>query len=100
MNLKDLCIAFGSTETGPVSFMSRITDNEDIRCETVGRVMPNTECIVVDEQQRVVPVGTIGELYVRGYLTMNGYWNAAVVQLTVAVMTTSGSKTCTRRAMN
>jgi len=76
MNLREICIAYGQTETSPVSFMSRVSDPEFLRCETVGRIMPNTECKVVDASGNTVPIGGQGELLTKGYLTMIGYWGA------------------------
>jgi len=45
------------------------------RCETVGRIMPNTECKIVNEENETVDIGQPGELHTRGYLVMNGYFN-------------------------
>ncbi len=75
MHLAELTIAYGMTETGPVSFQTAIGDPLQRRVATVGRVLPHTEVKIVDEQGQVVPRGTPGELLTRGYCVMRGYWN-------------------------
>jgi fatty-acyl-CoA synthase len=62
------------TETSPVSTQTAVDDPLDKRTGTVGRVHPHLEVKVVDEQNRVVPCGTPGELCTRGYSVMLGYW--------------------------
>jgi len=74
MHLRDITIAYGMTETGPVSFQTAIDDSLERRVETVGRVLPHTEVKIVDEHGAVVPVDTPGELLTRGYCVMTGYW--------------------------
>ena len=74
MNLAEITIAYGMTETGPVSFQTSVDDPLDRRVTTVGRVLPHIEIKIVDEQGRVVPRGTPGELLTRGYCVMPGYW--------------------------
>jgi fatty-acyl-CoA synthase len=74
MNLAEITIAYGMTETGPVSFQTSVDDPLDRRVTTVGRVLPHIEVKIVDEQGRVVPRGTPGELLTRGYCVMPGYW--------------------------
>ncbi len=75
MHLSEITIAYGMTETGPVSFETSVHDPVERRVTTVGRVLPHTEVKIVDEAGRVVPVGTPGELLTRGYCVMPGYWN-------------------------
>ena len=75
MNMREVTIAYGMTETSPVSFQTRLTDSIAARVETVGRVMPHTEVKIVDESGRIVPRGERGELCTRGYSVMLGYWN-------------------------
>ncbi|KAF9945211.1 Fatty-acid-CoA ligase, partial [Mortierella alpina] len=73
MNLKELTICYGMTETSPVSFMTLTTDALRDRCETVGRIMPHLEAKVVDpETGETLPVNTSGELCTRGYAVMEG----------------------------
>ena len=74
MNMKEVTIAYGMTETSPVSFQSFVDDPTDRRCETVGRVHPHLEVKIVDRENRIVPVGGRGELCTRGYSVMKGYW--------------------------
>ncbi len=75
MHLPQITIAYGMTETGPVSFETSVHDPIERRVTTVGRVLPHTEVKIVDEKGRIVPVGTPGELLTRGYCVMPSYWN-------------------------
>ena len=75
MGISQIGIAFGMTETSPVSTQVRIDDTLEHRCETVGQVMPHTEIKIVDPTDgRIVPRGEPGEFCARGYLVMRGYW--------------------------
>ena len=74
LHLRDVTIAYGMTETSPVSTQTEMSDSEVQRLETVGRVMPHLEVRIVDEEGRVVPRGSTGELCTRGYSVMLGYW--------------------------
>ncbi|WP_338557758.1 AMP-binding protein [Acinetobacter sp. KS-LM10] len=74
MHMKDITICYGMTETAPVSAQSSTTDSLEQRVSTVGRVHPHIEIKIVDEQGKVVPRGKLGELCVRGYSVMLGYW--------------------------
>lgn len=74
MHLEQITIAYGMTETGPVSFQTSVGDPLDRRVSTVGRVLPHTEIKIVDADNRVVPIGQPGELLTRGYCVMSGYW--------------------------
>jgi len=75
MHMDQLTIAYGMTETGPVSTQTSIDDPVQRRVETVGRVLPHTEIKIVDDKGRIVPRGTPGELLTRGYCVMPKYWN-------------------------
>lgn len=75
MHLPEITIAYGMTETGPVSFQTSVHDPLERRVTTVGRVLPHTEVKIVDPEGRIVPVGIPGELLTRGYCVMPGYWN-------------------------
>ncbi|PVZ61081.1 AMP-binding protein [Arthrobacter sp. H-02-3] len=76
MNMKDVAICYGMTETSPVSTMTRSVDTMAQRTETVGRTMPNLESRIVDPVTgEVLERGGIGELCTRGYAVMLGYWN-------------------------
>ncbi|KZO95396.1 acyl-CoA synthetase, partial [Calocera viscosa TUFC12733] len=74
INLTELTIAYGMTETSPVSFQTRTNDPLMKRSETVGRVMPQTKAKIVDENLNIVPLGVHGELCIAGYLVQKGYW--------------------------
>ena len=75
MNLADMSIVFGMTETSPISFQAWPDDTLEHRVTTCGQVHPHVEAKVVDLEGRIVPVGVPGELLVRGYLVMLGYWD-------------------------
>jgi fatty-acyl-CoA synthase len=74
MNMREVTIAYGMTETSPVSFQSGTDDPLERRVATVGRVMPHLEVKIVDAGGCTVPVGETGELCTRGYSVMQGYW--------------------------
>ncbi len=74
MNMREVTIAYGMTETSPVSFQSFVDDPTDKRCETVGRVHPHLEVKIIDSNNQIVPVGQKGQLCTRGYSVMKGYW--------------------------
>ena len=76
MNVGEITICYGMTETSPVSTQTRVDDPVEKRVGSVGRIHPHVEIKVVDpESGRIVPRGTSGELCTRGYLVMLGYWN-------------------------
>ncbi len=75
MNMREVTIAYGMTETSPVSFQSGTDDTLERRVATVGRIMPHVEAKVVDAEGRIVPRGEPGELCTRGYSVMLGYWD-------------------------
>lgn len=74
MHMVQVTIAYGMTETSPVSFQSSCDDPVDRRVSTVGRIQPHVECKVVDAGGSTVDRGEKGELLVRGYSVMQGYW--------------------------
>ncbi|MDF2371306.1 MAG: AMP-binding protein [Rhizobiaceae bacterium] len=74
MNMKEVTICYGMTETSPVSFQSFVDDPIEKRCATVGRVHPHLEVKIVDQEGKIVPIGAQGELCTRGYSVMKGYW--------------------------
>ena len=79
MNMSEVTIAYGMTETSPVSTQTSADDPFEKRVTTVGRVHPHVEIKVVDpESGEVVPRGTGGEFRTRGYSVMLGYWNDEV----------------------
>jgi fatty-acyl-CoA synthase len=75
MHMKDVEIAYGMTETSPVSFQTSPDDPLERRVSTVGRVMPHLEVKIVGEDGAIVPRGQRGELCTRGYSVMLGYWD-------------------------
>lgn len=75
MHMAEVQIAYGMTETSPVSTQSAADDPLELRVASVGRTQPHLETKLVDEQGNVVPRGQIGELCTRGYSVMLGYWN-------------------------
>ena len=76
MNMVDVAICYGMTETSPVSTMTRQGDTLQQRTETVGRTMPQLESRIVDPATgEELERGQIGELCTRGYAVMAGYWN-------------------------
>ncbi|KAG2106105.1 acetyl-CoA synthetase-like protein [Suillus cothurnatus] len=77
LNLIDLSIAYGMTETSPVSFQTTPADPIIKRVETVGRVQPHVMAKIIDQDGHVVPVGKPGELCIAGYLVQKGYWEDA-----------------------
>ncbi|WP_020656803.1 AMP-binding protein [Massilia niastensis] len=74
MHMKEITIAYGMTETSPVSFQSSVDDPVDLRVSTIGCVHPHLEVKIVDGNGRIVPRGVKGELLTRGYSVMLGYW--------------------------
>jgi fatty-acyl-CoA synthase len=75
MNMSEVTIAYGMTETSPVSFQTASDDPLERRVATVGRVHPHVEVKIVDAEGLIVPPNTPGELLTRGYSVMRGYWN-------------------------
>ena len=76
MNMREVTICYGMTETSPVSTQSALDDPLEKRVGTVGRVHPHVEVKIVDpDTDRVVRCGDSGELCTRGYGVMLGYWN-------------------------
>lgn len=74
MNMREVTICYGMTETSPVSMQSDVDDPLDKRVSTVGRIHPHVEVKIIDELGRIVPRGVSGELCTRGYSVMQGYW--------------------------
>jgi acyl-CoA synthetase (AMP-forming)/AMP-acid ligase II len=76
LNLTELTICYGMTETSPVSAMTTTDDPMDKRINSVGRLFPHVEAKVVDpyDHDRILEIGERGELAVSGYHVMKGYW--------------------------
>ncbi|MGI4814550.1 MAG: AMP-binding protein [Janthinobacterium lividum] len=78
MHMSEVTIAYGMTETSPVSCQSTTDTPLEKRVSTVGKVLPHLEVKVIDpETQETLPVGETGELCTRGYSVMHGYWGEA-----------------------
>jgi len=75
MHMTDCTIAYGMTETSPVSFQTEPGDSLERRTSTVGRIHPHAEVKIVNDEGVTVPRGSQGELCTRGYLVMRGYWD-------------------------
>ncbi|MGP1395639.1 MAG: AMP-binding protein [Inquilinaceae bacterium] len=75
MHMSGVTIAYGMTETSPVSFQSSVTTPLDKRVSSVGRVQPHLEVKIAREDGTVAAVGEQGELMTRGYSVMMGYWD-------------------------
>ena len=75
MNMSQVTIAYGMTETSPVSTQTSATDSVEHRVSTVGRVLPHVEAKIVDpESGDIVERGSEGEYCTRGFHVMLGYW--------------------------
>ncbi|MDR2613687.1 MAG: AMP-binding protein [Deltaproteobacteria bacterium] len=89
MNMRDITICYGMTETSPVVSQTTSGDTLEKRTSTVGRAMPGVELRIVDpETRQTVPRGKIGEVAVRGYVNMRGYYN--LPEATDAIMDREG----------
>ena len=75
MHMGEITIGYGMTETGPLSTLTLPDDPVELRVATVGRPLPHTEIKIIDEDGKIVPTGTRGELCTRGYCVMRGYWS-------------------------
>jgi fatty-acyl-CoA synthase len=75
MHMGEVTIAYGMTETSPVSTQTSYDDPLERRVSTVGRVHPHVEVKIIDAEGRIVPPGLPGELCTRGYSVMLGYWD-------------------------
>jgi fatty-acyl-CoA synthase len=75
LHMRDVTIAYGMTETSPVSFQSSGDDPLERRVSTIGRVQPHLEVKIVDEHGATMPRGVPGEVCTRGYSVMLGYWD-------------------------
>jgi len=76
LGMKNLQVCYGTTETAPVSFMSILQDDPFDRIKNVGHILDHLESAIIDEHGLVVPHGMRGEVIVRGYSVMRGYWQA------------------------
>ncbi|HVO04688.1 MAG TPA: AMP-binding protein [Candidatus Cybelea sp.] len=74
MNVREMTICYGMTETSPVSFQSAVDDPLERRVSTIGRIHPHLEVKIIDVDGKIVPRNEKGELCTRGYSVMRGYW--------------------------
>ena len=74
MHMSEITIGYGMTEAGPLTTQTSPDDAIELRVGTVGRTLPYTETKIVDGAGHIVAPGIAGELYVRGYNVMPGYW--------------------------
>ncbi|XP_011901555.1 PREDICTED: acyl-CoA synthetase family member 2, mitochondrial isoform X4 [Cercocebus atys] len=75
INMKDLVVAYGTTENSPVTFANFPEDTVEQKAESVGRIMPHTEARIMNmEAGMLAELNTPGELCIRGYCVMLGYW--------------------------
>ncbi|XP_071968476.1 medium-chain acyl-CoA ligase ACSF2, mitochondrial [Engystomops pustulosus] len=73
--MRNILIGFGTTENSPVTFAGFPNDDLIRKCDTAGHIMPHTEARIVDTTTgQLVPLNTPGELQIRGYCVMLGYW--------------------------
>ncbi|HEY0800886.1 MAG TPA: AMP-binding protein, partial [Steroidobacteraceae bacterium] len=88
MHMPEVTIAYGMTETSPVSFQSSVNDSLELRVSTVGKIQPHLEVKLIETDGKIVPRGASGELCTRGYSVMQGYWEDQT--LTAEVLDTEG----------
>ncbi|MDR3154149.1 MAG: AMP-binding protein [Deltaproteobacteria bacterium] len=89
MHMRDITICYGMTETSPVVTQTTSTDSLEKRTSTVGRVMPGVELRIVEpDTTEELPQGEIGEVAVRGYVNMRGYYN--LPEATAAILDKEG----------
>ncbi|NXN95043.1 ACSF2 synthetase, partial [Rhinopomastus cyanomelas] len=76
MNMQHMVVAYGTTENSPVTFMMFPNDSINGKIETVGCILPHTEAKIEDTVTgQLVPLNSPGELQIRGYCVMLGYWD-------------------------
>lgn len=78
LGIKGMLIAYGMTETSPVTFLTSLDDTVERKTTTVGQVMPHTAAKVIDRNGNIVSRGTPGELCTSGYALQKGYWQNQV----------------------
>ncbi|KAI9711534.1 MAG: hypothetical protein M1820_002098 [Bogoriella megaspora] len=94
LNLTELTICYGMTETSPVSAMTTTDDPLEKRVETVGRLLPHVETKIVDvnDRSKILGVGERGEVVTTGYNVMKGYWGDEIKTREVLVEDHDGKK--------
>ncbi|GJD02785.1 4-coumarate-CoA ligase [Colletotrichum higginsianum] len=74
MKIEDLLIAYGMTETSPVTFITAVEDSRGKKATSIGRVLPHSAAKVVDSLGNILPQGSRGELCTSGFALQKGYW--------------------------
>ncbi|CAG9936422.1 unnamed protein product [Clonostachys rosea f. rosea IK726] len=74
MQVKGMLIAYGMTETSPVTFITLLNDTEDRMFHSIGKLLPHTGAKIVDNEGEVVPIGIKGEICTSGFALQKGYW--------------------------
>ncbi|KAK6214905.1 4-coumarate-CoA ligase [Colletotrichum tabaci] len=74
MKIDDLLIAYGMTETSPVTFITAVEDSRGKKVTSIGRVLPHSAAKVVDSSGNILPQGSRGELCTSGFALQKGYW--------------------------
>lgn len=74
MNIDGMIIAYGMTETSPVTFMTSLDDPDHLRLTSLGRVLPHTAAKIIAQDGSIVPRGVRGELCTSGYALQRGYY--------------------------
>lgn len=74
LHMKDISICYGMTENSPVTFQTQTHDSPELRISTVGKIQDHFEAKIINEKGSIVPVGESGEICIRGYGVMQGYW--------------------------
>lgn len=74
MNLKEILIGYGQTETSPLNHITKPDDSLENRTQTVGKAIPFVEIKVINEFGQVCELNEPGEICIRGYSVMKGYW--------------------------
>lgn len=74
MGVEKMLIAYGMTETSPVTFITALDDSDEKRTATVGRPMPHTTAKIIDPQGNILRRGERGEICTSGYALQKGYW--------------------------
>lgn len=75
MGMNEVTNCYGMTETSPVSFQSSVDDDLETKTVTVGLIPPHVEARIINSQGVTVALGDRGELCMKGYSVMKGYWN-------------------------
>ncbi|KAM0426410.1 hypothetical protein ACHAPT_008457 [Fusarium lateritium] len=74
MNIQGMLIAYGMTETSPVTFITSLDDSEEKMHNSIGRVFPHTGAKVIDADGNIIPIGARGEICTSGFALQKGYW--------------------------